>query len=124
GSIQSGIAVTNLTATTATVNLTLDRLDGSSTGLTGTLSVPANGQVATFLNQISGLAALPIPFQGVLRVTSSSSISIVGLRGRYNERNDFLITTTPPVDEASPLPAAELYFPHFVDSGGYTTQFI
>jgi len=46
------------------------------------------------------------------------------LRGRYNERNDFLLTTTQPTIESAPLSSAEQYFPHFVDGGGYTTQFI
>jgi trimeric autotransporter adhesin len=124
GSIQSGIAITNLTAGPAALTVTLDRLDGSSTGLTGTLIVPANGQISTFLNQIPGLTGLTLPFKGVLRIASGSSISVVGLRGRYNERNEFLITTTPPIDEAAVPPFAELVFPHFADSGGYTTQFI
>jgi hypothetical protein len=49
---------------------------------------------------------------------------VVGLRGRYNETGNFLITTTPPVLETAPPSSAELFFPHFVNSGGYTTQFI
>jgi hypothetical protein len=48
----------------------------------------------------------------------------VGLRGRYNERNDFLITTTPPINEATPATTAPLFFPQIVDGGGYMTQFI
>src|SRR5438093_1142167 len=51
GSIQTGAAITNNSGSAATVNLELNNLDGSSTGLTGTLQIPANGQVATFLNQ-------------------------------------------------------------------------
>jgi hypothetical protein len=49
---------------------------------------------------------------------------MIGLRGRYNERGEFLITTTPPVNEATQATAGGLYFPHIVDSGGYTTQFV
>jgi len=49
---------------------------------------------------------------------------VVGLRGRSNERNDFLITTTPPVNEATPPSTARLVFPHIADGGGYTTKFI
>ncbi len=123
-SIQTGIAITNTSSSTATVSLELTRLDGSSTGLTGTLTVPANGQSALFLNQVAGFASLPATFQGVLRVSSASAISVTGLRGRYNERNDFLVTTTSPVNEATPASAGPLLFPHIVDSGGYTTQFI
>jgi len=38
--------------------------------------------------------------------------------------NGLLITTTPPVNEASASSTASLYFPQIADSGGYTTQFI
>ena len=65
-----------------------------------------------------------MPFQGVLRVSSTALISVLGLRGRYNERGDFLITTTPPSNEAAARPTAGLYFPHIVDWEGYTTQFV
>ena len=77
-----------------------------------------------FLSQIPGLESLTLPFQGVVRVSSSSPISVIGLRGRYNERSDFLVTTTPPVDEAAAPADAELFFPHFVQAGGYTTHFV
>jgi sugar lactone lactonase YvrE len=124
GSIQTGIAVANATTSAAAVVVELTRLDGSSIGLTGTLSVPAAGQVATFLKEIPGFASLPASFQGVLRVSSTQPISVVGLRGRYNERNDFLITTTPPINEATPATTERLFFPQIVDGGGYMTQFI
>jgi hypothetical protein len=79
-----------------------------------------------FLNQVQGFAGLPAAFQGVLRIAAGAGtgISVVGLRGRFNERKDFLITTTPTVNEDDTASAQETAFPHFVDSGGYTTQFI
>jgi hypothetical protein len=115
--------MTNASGGMATVALELHQLDGSSTGLTSTMSIPANGQVALFLNQIPEFASLPSEFRGVVRMASSTAISVNGLRGRYNERNDFLVTTLPPLNEAASA-AADLFFPHIVDSGGYTTQFI
>lgn len=124
GSIQTGLAISNLSNAATTVTLELNRLDGSATGLTGTAVVPANGHVSQFLNQIPGFASLSLPFQGVLRISSPSPISVVGLRGRYNERSDFLIATIPSANEAAAPPSAELFFPHFVEAGGYTTQFI
>jgi hypothetical protein len=124
GSIQTGIAVANSTAAAATVNFEVTKLDGTSTGLVGTVTVPANGQSALFLNQVPGLAALPTSLQGVLRISGPAGIAVVGLRGRYNERGDFLITTTPPVAEDEPASQAEMLFPHIVEGAGYTTQFI
>jgi hypothetical protein len=124
GPIQTGIAVVNNSTSAAAVTLELTKLDGTSAGPAGTLSIPPNGQTAVFLSEVPGFGSLPTPFQGVLRVSSPASISVIGLRGHYNERNDFLITTTPPVNEAA-LPATlPLFFPYIVDSGGYTTQFI
>jgi hypothetical protein len=82
-----------------------------------------NGQKWEGLSRIPGLNSLPTTFQGVLRVSSPSPISVVGMREHGNERNESLLTIIPPVNEATP-PAAPLFFPHIVDSGGYTTQFI
>jgi hypothetical protein len=125
GSIQTGIAIANPSASNALLSFELTNMAGQSVGLSGSYTVPANGQVALFLNQIPGFQSLATPFQGVLRVsTTSAGIAVVGLRSRINERQDFLITTTPSIDEAGPSTTAELVFPHFADGGGYTTQFI
>ena len=101
-------------------------LGGASTGLTGTATIPGDGQIAKFLDQISGFENLTTPFQGVLRIstTSTAGLSIVGLRSRINQRGDFLITTTSPVDENATASTAEQLFPHFADGGGWSTQFI
>ena len=124
GSMQTGLAVVNRSTSTATVTVDLFRPDGSFTGFTGSLLVPPGGQTVKFLSQIPGLELLALPFAGVARVSSPSEISVMGLRGRYNERNDFLITTTPPIEEASVATDANLVFPHFARGGGYTTQFV
>lgn len=128
GSIQSGIAITNASTATTPVNFELTNLDGSPTGLAGATSIPGSGQLATFLNQIRGFESLPQNFRGILRISTPSpfapGISVVGLRGRYNERGDFLISTTSPLNESEASSVVELVFPHFVDGGGYTTQFI
>jgi hypothetical protein len=49
--------------------------------------------------------------------TPDSSNIVVGLRGRYNERADFLVTTTSPVNEGGIAPTSELLFPHLADWG-------
>ena len=122
GSIESGFAIANSSATSATVNFELTELDGSSTGLTASTSVPASGHVSMFLHEL--FRGLPLPFRGILRISASGPISVVSLRTRYNERGDFLTTTMPVSNEASPAGASELFFPQIVDGGGYNTQFV
>ena len=125
-SIQTGIALVNPADSSVSVLYELLELDGTSTGLTGAVSVAGNGQTAQFLDQIAGLESLTTPFQGVLRVstTAGTGIAVVGLRIRYNARGEFLITTTTPVDESAAEVSSQLYFPHLADGGGFTTQFI
>ncbi len=48
---------------------------------------------------------------------------MTGLRGRANERGEFLITTTDPANETAPS-VSKAVFPQIVDGGGYTTQII
>ena len=87
------------------------------------MTIPAQGHVGLFTNEIAGLEAA-LGLQGVLRISAPTAISVLGLRGRYNERGDFLMSTVPPSNEASPAATTTLYIPHFVDGGGYTTEFI
>jgi hypothetical protein len=118
----TGIAITNTSANPASISFTLMDLQGRTAG-NGALSLPANGQTALFVSEIPGLASIPAGFQGILQIAASEAVSLVGLRGRYNERGDFLITTIPGTDESASMPAEQI-FPHLVDGGGYTTQVI
>ncbi len=122
GAIQSGIAITNNSSTAATVNFELTSLDGTSAGLTSSVVVAAYGHTSKFVHEL--FPTLSLPFRGVVRVSSANSLSVVSLRMRYNERGDFLVTTTPASDEASASTTAELLFPHIVDRGGYSTEFV
>jgi hypothetical protein len=123
GAMRTGLAIANTLSKPTVAIVEVRNLDGS-TGLIGTISIPANGQTSLFLNQIPGIETLLTPFRGMLRLTSFTPVTIVGLRARYNERNDLLITTTPPMNESVPPPASGIFFPHFADAGGYTTQFV
>jgi hypothetical protein len=123
GAYSSGFAVANASSTAATLTFNLYTLAGVDTGFSNTVQVPAFGQTAAFIEDI--FSTMPLPFQGIFRVsTSSSSISVVSLRIRYNERHDFLMTTIPPTNEATTTTTAEADFPHFVNGGGFTTQFV
>jgi hypothetical protein len=122
--VHSGIAIMNSSANATTVKFDLLNLDASPSGLTGSIDIPAGGQRSLFLNEIQGLQSLPTPFKGFVRISSSNgSIAAICLRGHSNERGDFLIATTPPVDEKAAQPTKAV-FPQVVDGGGYTTQFV
>src|SRR5262249_13503036 len=116
-SVRSGIAVANPSAEAVNVGL-------ETAGLTSPLSMPANGQTAMFLDEIPGFSGLPDSFEGVLEVKSDAPVAVTGLRSHTNERGEFLITATPPVDESKPRQSTELFFPHFADGAGYSMQFI
>ena len=123
--VMTGIAVANPSSNPINVRFELTSPEGGPIGLIGLVSIPAKGQVAQFLNQISGFADLPDPFSGILRISTDAAagIAVTGLRGRTNERGDFLITTTPAVDENAPVSNAGGIFPHIANGGGYSTKF-
>ena len=122
--VESGVAIANPSSSPVTLNLDLSQLDGTSTGLTAAITIPPNGHRALFLTEIPAFASLPVPLQGVLRMTAASPVAVTSLRGRTNQRREFLITTTMPIDESNTLASSELFFPHFADGGGYEMQFI
>jgi hypothetical protein len=120
--VDTGIAVANTSPSAAALTLDLTDLNGSPVATT-IISLPAFGQTSQFFSTL--FTQLPNPFKGVLRVTTNSSgISIVGVRTHVNERNDFLVTTIPPSNEAAPATSSELLFPDLANGGGYTSQFI
>jgi hypothetical protein len=125
GSSRTGIAIQNTGPTTAHVRLELSRLDGTRLALAGSLDFPAFGQRSLFLNEVQGLESIPNPFQGIVRIstTNQGTISVLGLQSRTNERGDFLITTTPAIDENAAA-HSQIVFPQAVNGGGYRTQFI
>ena len=122
GSIRTGLAITNAADTANMVTLEVTDLDGTLAAPPGTLTIPPSGQVSRFIDEF--FDSLPPHFSGVLRVTSTAEVAIVGLRLRYNNRGELKMTTTPPSDETGPSTMADRFFPHIVDSAGWSTQFI
>jgi hypothetical protein len=61
---------------------------------------------------------------GTLDITSDKPLSVLPLRGTSNQRQQFLITTTPVADLTKSPGNSSLYFAQFVDGGGYTTSLI
>ena len=121
GSISTGLAITNVAQASNTVTLEVTNLDGSLAAAPATLALPPAGQVARFLHEIF---SLPDNFSGVLRVTSTAEVAIVGLRLRVNDNGEIKVTTLAPSNEMDPETTAETFFPHIADSGGWSTQLI
>jgi hypothetical protein len=126
GSYSSGIAVGNPSATAVNVTFELFALAGVSAGLAPvTVPIPPFGQIAAFIEDPTLFPSLALPFQGVMRISASASVSVVGLRIRYNERpGEFLMTTTPPSNENTTTTNVEFDFPHILNGSGFTTQFV
>jgi hypothetical protein len=123
GSVQTGVSIVNPTNAATEVNYELVQLDGSSSGVSGKLTLPPNGQRLTFVHELPGAASLNRPFRGVLRLFSSAPISALAIHGRYNERGEFLLSTTPPTDPASSKESSK-FIPHVVDGAGYSTEIV
>ena len=124
-SIRTGVAIMNTSVSAEQVTFEISDMDGISPGLQGTMQIPAGGQRVLFLDEIPGLDSLKAKFKGVLRVVTETEADLVvtALRGRWNDRADFLITTTAVSDESDP-PKTHTVFPHFADGEGYKTEFI
>lgn len=122
GSVQTGVAIT-AGPDGANVQMSMSTLDGADTGWRANLSLPPNGQIASFLNEL-GSTTLRAPVKGLVSISSTGSIAVAGLRGRFNERGDFLIATTPPVSSSGRAAGSSLVFPHLATGGGYVTEVV
>lgn len=131
--VTTGIAVVNPGTAAADVAYTL-RDTAGTTLATGRGTVTAGQHFACFIDQLQVRAGapdfrLPPDFQtnvqfGTLEVSASQSLSVLALRGTVNQRGEFLITTTPVADLNRAPETRPVYFPQFVDGGGYTTSLV
>jgi hypothetical protein len=130
--INTGIVVVNRGASTANLIYTLRDRWGLNQA-TGHGTIAKDKHIACFIDQLQQVAAadfnLPLNFQtdiqfGSLEISSDQPVSVLALRGTTNQRDEFLITTTPVADLTPPFFVSNLYFPHFVDGGGYTTSLL
>jgi glucose/arabinose dehydrogenase len=123
GSIQTGVAIANPGNEPASVNYELVRLDGTSAGMTGKLTIGPKGQTVSFIRELPGASDLLLPFQGLLRLSSSTPIAALAIRARYNERGEFLLSATPPAVLALST-GTETFIPQIVDGAGYSTEIV
>ncbi len=129
--IYTGIAVVNYGLATANVTYTLRDPNGIILSV-GHGAIAAGTHFARFLNQMKEVApdfSLPTGFEttiqfGSLEISSDQPLSILALRQTINQRDETLFTTTPIADLTASLTNSSIYFPQFVDGGGYATTLI
>jgi hypothetical protein len=123
GSVQTGFAIANASDNVTDVGYELLNLDGTPAGTAGVLRLPPRGQLHASIQELPGSESLPQTLQGTLRLWSSTPIAAIAVRARYNERGDFLISTTPP-SHPNVETGDEAFIPQVLDGGGYSTQIV
>jgi hypothetical protein len=124
GSIQTGVAIANASENDIDVAFDFVSIDGNSAGTSGVLRLLAHGQIHSSILELPGAENLPRPFQGTLHIASAVPVAAVAIRARYNERGDFLLSTTPPAPSDAVDPQDEAFIPQILDGGGYNTQIV
>jgi hypothetical protein len=116
--VRTGIAIANPNDSPATIDFFFTDSAGNNVG-SGTATVPANGQLASFLDQspFNGSA----PFRGAFTFASNVGVGVTALRGLTNERGEFLMSALPVIDITAPTQGPQV-LAHYADSGGWTTQ--
>ena len=120
GPVNTGIALANPNNSQATVSFVFTNESGNDFG-SGSLTIPAHGQIAHFLNEAPFNA--PQPTSGTFTFSSDVPVSAIAIRGLTNERSEFLVTTLP-VANPDVSGSSAVFFPHFADGAGWTTQFV
>jgi hypothetical protein len=120
GSDTTGIAIANPNSGDATIDFHFTDASGQDFG-NKTITIPANGQIAAFLNEspFNGGSTL----DGTFTFRASIPVAAMAISGLYNERSEFLAATLPIV----PIDGTVLegtMFPHFAQGGGWTTEFL
>jgi hypothetical protein len=129
--ISTGMAIVNPGIIAANVTYTLRNKIGTPVA-TGHGTLAGGAHFAKFVNQLKEVAPdfdIPSDFPtatqfGSLDVASDRPLSVLALRLTMNQRNEALLTSTPIADLTKPLGSLPLYFPQFVDGGGYLTTLI
>jgi hypothetical protein len=131
GSLQRnlGVALTNPGSASATVTLTLWKDDGRRIA-SKTISVSSRQQIARFITELfSDQTGIPSDLTGALAVTSTSPLSVIGLRFRGEN-----FSTVPVTNLSTPTPVPQIstgiggmgavLLPQFTAGGGWATEIV
>jgi hypothetical protein len=123
GPLRAAWGISNPSDSPAYVTLELARTDGSPTGLSKSISIPAKGYFAQFIDEL--FPGLPESFTGMLRINSTERVAPVALRLRSNGRGDVLLAGMPVFPGAEPaFRNSDLLFPITIEGGGYSIGFV
>ncbi|MGB7622245.1 MAG: VCBS repeat-containing protein [Terriglobia bacterium] len=130
-SIDTGFAMVNRGDRAASIYYALRNIKGELLA-SGMGTLPVNAHRALFIDQLGDLApgfVLPPDFaaatqNGSLDIMSDQPLAVLGLRLTSNQRGETLITSTPVADVSRTPMTDMLFFPHFVDGGGYRTKLV
>jgi hypothetical protein len=119
--LETFVAVANTTANAGTVTIELTDLAGNTLLPPVPESLPPNGVLAFQMSDIFGSTP---NIKGVLRITSTTPVSVTAVRVRINERGELLLASVPVINEAVAAQSSPLIIPHFATGGGYSAQFV
>jgi hypothetical protein len=111
GSVRTGVAFSNPNPQDVVVSYRFTDIAGMDFG-NGSLTIPANGQIARFVTEAPFNIALN--FLGSLTYTSSAAIGVIALVGSVNEAGLFLMPQVPVVDIGA-SPATTTVVPYFAN---------
>ena len=119
GAVTTGIAIANPNDSGASIRAVFTDSHGIDYVYSGLWLGPRQ-QMARFLPESfwQGIEGL-----GTFTFTSDIPIAVIALRGFVNERSEFLMTTLPVVPLTDST-ADTVYFPHFANGAGWTTQVV
>jgi hypothetical protein len=118
--VRTGVAIANPNAQAVTISFSYSDELGADFGA-GSTVVPANGQIARFLDETPFNTA-PAGRSRTFTFNASAPVGGTALRGFTNVRGEFLITTLPVTDLS--VAKTRVAFPHFAKGGGWTTNVV
>jgi hypothetical protein len=127
----SGVAFANMGSASASITYILRDANGEYLA-SGTGHLGAGAQEVKYIHELGEIAsgfALPSNFPteigfGTLQVNSDQPLAIMAMRTTNNQRNDALLTNTSVSDLTKPASTTPVYFPEFLDGGGYVTTIV
>ena len=120
GVVRTGIAIANPNPASATISYYFTDASGNNGGQ-GTFTLAGGAQIARFLTEdpFNG----PSRPNGTFTFVSSIPVSALALRGYFNERSEFLMSTLPVIDLSHPA-SGPLTVTHFAAGGGWITELL